>query len=195
MFVETDDTPAPDLLANFRELLPVEYDYSGDLGGYLEIDQIGEEDLMTAWAFDTEPMYKCATLLTPAPAPEFGFEAHLGEPREYIIEKPFLKRGSSRNMNPSSTAFSCSFEETAFRVTSHDSTECASSGSNVNVLQSCGGVSVPDLPLYLMSTHFEVEADIEVLSLGISEVLNSICGVSYEFNKDNFEVSVEAALH
>jgi hypothetical protein len=152
-------------VSEFDDAIPFEI---GE-GGYTEFDTISPEDILMS-NYTNEPVFRCATLLAPAPAPD-AFEAHLDEPREYILERPTLKKQASSSYSISDlSAPSSSKVASAFGV------------------QSCGGVIVPEIPLLLMPTHFEVEMDIESITMKITETLSSITGVSYEHKKDNFEV-------
>jgi hypothetical protein len=146
--------------AEYDESIPFEFG-----GGYSEFDTISPEDVLIT-SYQNEPVFRCSTLLAPAPAPE-AFEAHLDLPVDSIVERPSLKRHTSKN--------SYSISE-------------ASSYLDYKV-QSCGGIIVPEIPLLLMPTHFEVEMDIGSIMIKVNEILNSVAGVSYETKKETFEVS------
>jgi hypothetical protein len=141
----------------------------GDLlsfdGGYSEIDALSADDIMMS-NFQNELVFRSATLLAPAPAPE-SFEAHLGEPREYILEKPALKR----------------------RPTAPSATFHLDSAANYSPDESLTGIQVPEIPLLLMPTHFEVDRSLDQIISGVNEVLSLTAGVSFEFNFSAHEVS------
>jgi hypothetical protein len=67
-----------------------------------DVDSISPEEI-SQLTFHNEPIWRCATLLAPAPAPDF-FMDRVGEPAEYMTRPPRLSKGGA-NTAGSSTLF------------------------------------------------------------------------------------------
>jgi hypothetical protein len=67
-----------------------------------DVDSISPEEI-SQLTFHNEPIWRCATLLAPAPAPDF-FMDRVGEPADYMTRPPRLSKGGASTAG-SSTLF------------------------------------------------------------------------------------------
>jgi len=128
---------------------------------------ISPEDLAMP-TFHSEPVWRSATLIAPAPAPDL-FGSHLDQPFE-TVTRPRLKRDKSP-------------------LNSKDRVLC----QNLPVILSdpyiisANSVDAPEVPFLLMPTHFSVSTSLPVTESKINEFLKETNGVSFEAVKSNYE--------
>lgn len=149
-----------------------------------DIDSVTLDEIC-ATTFHNEPIWRCATLLTPAPAPD-AFMERVGEPAEYI-SRPKLAR--ERAVNAMADDLQSSNCYSLFLPKS-DLYSVASPCPSSSAAPKINHLTAPEIPLLLMPTHFEVLN----LSLGdlVSKLecfLRDVAGLS--FFQGNFEVAFD----
>lgn len=138
---------------------------SDQMGFDMDFDNISPDEICNS-TFHNQPIWRCATLIAPAPAPD-AFANYIDEPKEYI-SRPVLKRDSSNQMRTLN--------------------ECLPLYTMSNDSPKCNHTTAPEIPVLLMPTYFETSLPLVEVLFTLENFLKQMVGLS--FTQNEFEWNI-----
>ena len=142
--------------------------------------RISPEDVAMS-TFSSEPVWRKATLIAPAPAPDL-FGSHLDQPFGCTqLSRPSLKRDQGL------PAGGMDFGSLSKPMLAKSSLLSLFADPVIIVEEQS---EVPELPFLVMPTHFETDLGLDTICSKIDSMLEETTGASFEFSKATFEWNI-----
>ena len=154
--------------------------FDNEESSFVEFDEMSPDEIILT-TFNNEPIWRSTSVVAPAPAPN-AFEAFLeSTPHFYSLERPSLLRGNRLNASLPSPSDTASEVGTVSTLSSPLTLAPDPTIALTNV------ASVPQIPVILMCTHFEMFLALDELILRVSNFLKTAIGVSFDFNSLGYQ--------